>query len=263
MSDDTVGGVYDRRAGSYASVRPDYPDEVFDTIASYASASTGARVLEIGCGAGQATLAMTARGWRVDAVEPGEQLIEQAQHRCSSQPVRFHRGRFEDVSPEPTAFDVVAAGTSWHWIDPAVSYARAFEMLRPHGTIALFWNAHVPDTDLPQWEPIRATYRDVAPALTRLAPLTPDRHDYVPHDELQTCGVFDHIEAHRFGFEVRYTTQDFLELIATYASHEALEPATRQRLHEQLRDTIDNQLDGVATKPYEALLVLGSRRASR
>lgn len=67
VNDDGTGGVYDRQAITYASVRPDYPDQVFSTIAQYTNLSGGARVLEIGSGAGQATAAMAARDWRIDA----------------------------------------------------------------------------------------------------------------------------------------------------------------------------------------------------
>lgn len=35
VNDDGTGGVYDRQAITYASVRPDYPDQVFSTIAQY------------------------------------------------------------------------------------------------------------------------------------------------------------------------------------------------------------------------------------
>ncbi|MEO1059660.1 MAG: class I SAM-dependent methyltransferase [Actinomycetota bacterium] len=258
MSSDGTGSVYDRQARSYASARPDYPADVFTTIARYANLGVGARVLEIGAGTGQATTTMVNRGWRIDAVEPGEQLIAQAQRRFVGQPVQFHQGRFEHVWFDHGAFDVVAAGTSWHWVDPSVSYQRAFELLRPGGTIALFWNAHVPDTHLPQWEPIRETYLKVAPDLARLAPLTPDRHDYDPIAELEASGLFDDIKDHRFGFQINYTCDGFLALIDTYASHEVLAAPVRERLHEQLRTAIDTQLDGTVTKPYETLLVLGT-----
>ncbi len=259
MSRDNDGGVYDRQASSYASTRPDYPQAVFAAIARYARLSAGARILEVGSGAGQATVAMTAQGWVVDAVEPGEHLVEQARHRCGDLPARFHVGRFEDAVFEHGSFDVVAAGTSWHWIDPEVAYDRAWELLCPRGTIALFWNAHVPDTDLPAWAPVRATYLEVAPELADLAPLTPDRHDYNPMGELESSGRFLDVEEHRFGFAVEYNAHAFLALIGTYASHEGLAPEVRRRLHERLRNAIDAQPGGVVTKPYEALLVLGTR----
>ncbi len=94
-----------------------------------------------------------------------------------------------------------------------------------------------------------------------LAPLTPDRHDYDPTEELASSDLFTDIEEHRFGFQMTYTADEFLALIRTYASHEALDPPTRSRLHARLRATIDSELGGIATKPYEALLVIGTAKA--
>ena len=54
---------------------------------------------------------------------------------------RGHRGRFEEWQPRPDErFDLVYAATAWHWIDPAVRYRRAWQLLRPGGHLA-FWSA--------------------------------------------------------------------------------------------------------------------------
>jgi SAM-dependent methyltransferase len=42
--------------------------------------------------------------------------------------------------PGRAAFDLVFAATAWHWIDPAVKYQRAWQLLRPGGHLA-FWGA--------------------------------------------------------------------------------------------------------------------------
>ena len=131
----------------------------------------------------------------------------------------------------------------------------------PRGAaLALWWNAHVPDTTDPRWAPIRTTYERAAPELARLAPLTPDRPDYDPANELRMCGLFDAVEEHRFAFEVRYTTHEFLELIGTYASHRHLDETRRSRLHTELVETIEGELGGTVIKPYEARVILGRRR---
>ena len=102
-------------------------------------------------------------------------------------------------------------------------------------------------------------YERTAPELARLAPLTPDRPDYDPAEELRTSGLFDEVEQHAFVPSVRYTANEFLELISTYASHRHLDPTRRERLHAELARTVDEELAGTVTKPYEARLILGRK----
>lgn len=206
---------------------------------------------------------MAQRGWLIDAIEPGRRLVAAAQERCTGFSVHFHVTRFEANVLPAGSFDLLAAATSWHWVDPTISYRLAQDALRPDGTVALFWNAHVPDTAHPAWQPIRRAYSDVAPELADLAPLTPDRPDYDPATELSESGWFERVERHRVAFELSYSADEFLTLIDTYASHSSLTPSTRARLHDRLRTAIRDELDGTVIKPYETLLVLGRKLTIR
>ena len=72
------GRVFDEVADEYDRHRPAYPDRLIDRACEVAGIEPGARVLEIGCGTGQLTRSLLARGLRVTAVEPGDQLIARA-----------------------------------------------------------------------------------------------------------------------------------------------------------------------------------------
>lgn len=252
--------AYDGVADDYEVARPGYPADVFDTIEHYGDFNEPPRVVEVGSGTGQATRQMAARGWTVHGIEPGPRLAETARAHVSSPNTRFEVTRFEDAVLTESSFDLVAAATSWHWVETDIGYRKAHSLLKPSGTIALFWNAHVPHTTNPAWEPIRDAYLGVAPELADLAPLTPDRPDYDPEHEIRTSGYFDLIERHVFNFDVAYPIDRFLRLIDTYASHHALDPRRRSLLHERLRIAADDHLSGTVTKPYETLLLLGTRR---
>lgn len=251
--------TYDRTATSYQLVRPTYPATVFEAIEAFVGGRDRVRdVLEIGIGAGQATAQLAERGWNVLGLEPGAQLAEAARRDLASYPnVSVQVATFENADLSNSAFDIVAAATSWHWVDADIGYDKAARLLRPSGTLALWWNAHVPDTTDSRWTPIRQAYEIEAPHLARLAPLTPDRTDYDPATEMRSSGRYDDVERHVTAFSIDYTTTEFLALIDTYASHRTLDVDTRGRLHDRLRATIDGDLAGVATKYYEALLVLG------
>lgn len=251
---------FDGVAATYDAVRPGYPDDVFDTIRAYGRLAARPRVLEVGIGTGQATAQMGVRGWCVVGIEPGERLASLARDRLATlADVSVVTATFEAAAVETGGFDVVASATAWHWVDPLVGYEKAARCLRPDGVIALWWNAHVPDTPDAGWVPIRRTYEEVAPDLAALARLTPDRPDYDPAAELAGSGWFVDVVQHVFPFSVAYSSEQFSALLDTYASHQVLDEPTRLELHRRLTELIEAELGGSVTKPYEAVLVLGRR----
>jgi SAM-dependent methyltransferase len=112
--------TYNRSAATYRSVRPDYPIEVFDAIESYAELPTEPRVLEIGVGTGQATRQLAQRGWDLVGLEPGADLAALARRDVAGFPhVEIQTCSFEAAVIPDHSFDLIAAATAWHWIDPA------------------------------------------------------------------------------------------------------------------------------------------------
>jgi SAM-dependent methyltransferase len=131
------GQQLDQVADAYDRHRPTYPDELLDVACEAARVRAGDRVLEVGCGTGQLTAALVARGLRVLAVEPGAHMIERARVRAGADAVEFVCGRFEDVALAGERFPAVFSATAFHWVDPAVSWAKAASLLRPGGTLVL------------------------------------------------------------------------------------------------------------------------------
>jgi hypothetical protein len=109
--------------------------------------------------------------------------------------------------------------------------------------------------------PIRDVYLDVAPEFCRSRTTHSRSPDYDPIAELRRSLCFDSVERRVFPFEVSYSTDASLALIDTYASHAAIDAVRRHTLYEQLHTAIQDKLGGSVTKPYEAVLVLGRRRA--
>jgi ubiquinone/menaquinone biosynthesis C-methylase UbiE len=53
--------IFDEAALLYDEVRPGYPEELFDDIVALSGIPSGGRILEIGCGTGQARTASWSR----------------------------------------------------------------------------------------------------------------------------------------------------------------------------------------------------------
>jgi ubiquinone/menaquinone biosynthesis C-methylase UbiE len=140
------GGVFDSVAEAYDARRSGYPREIVTAAVELAGLGPDARVVEVGSGTGKLTEELVASGLRVDAVEPGPNMIEVARRRVSDcDLVRFHLGRFEDVSLPVGLFGAVFSGSAFHWVDPSVGWAKAAALLRRGGTLALLQPVGVRD----------------------------------------------------------------------------------------------------------------------
>jgi SAM-dependent methyltransferase len=132
------GSVFNEVAEDYHRTRPSYPDELIDRACEGAGIGAGTAVLEIGCGTGQLTRSLLARGLRVTAVEPGEQLIARARDQLSDLgDVQFVNARLEDAVLPRAHYAAVFSASAIHWIDPDVGWRKAAGALADGGSVAL------------------------------------------------------------------------------------------------------------------------------
>ena len=132
------GKVFDEIAADYDRHRPAYPDELIDRACQVAGIGRGDQVLEVGCGSGQLTRALLARGLHVTALEPGQNLIALARRNLEGAgAVEFVNARFEDALLPREQFQAVFSASAFHWVDPEISWQKAADVLVPGGTLAL------------------------------------------------------------------------------------------------------------------------------
>jgi ubiquinone/menaquinone biosynthesis C-methylase UbiE len=132
------GKVFDERAAEYDRHRPTYPDELVDQACQVAGIASGDEVLEVGCGSGQLTRHLVARGLHVTALEPGTSLIRLARQNLEGAgAVEFVSAQFEDALLPREQFQAVFSASAFHWVDPKVSWQKAADVLVPGGTLAL------------------------------------------------------------------------------------------------------------------------------
>jgi len=134
------GTVFDEVADEYDHVRPRYPDALVDRACEVARLGSGDPVLEIGCGTGQLTRSLVARGLRVTAVEPGGNLVRLAgQHleAMGAGAVEFVNARFEDAALPRGQFRAVFSASALHWVDPTVGWRKIAGVLADGGALAL------------------------------------------------------------------------------------------------------------------------------
>jgi SAM-dependent methyltransferase len=163
----SYGTVFNEIAGEYDRHRPAYPDALVDQACALAGARPGAPVLEIGCGTGQLTRSLLARGLQVTAVEPGDRLIARARAQLEGLgDVEFLNARLEDASLPQAHYAALFCASAIHWVDPEVSWRRAADVLVDGGTLALLSYLGLEDErSAADQRAMRAALAQVAPGL--------------------------------------------------------------------------------------------------
>ena len=107
--------TFDQAASLYDEVRPGYPDQLFDDIVSLSGIPAAGRILEIGCGTGQATVPFARRGYRILCVELGENMAAVARRNLEGYPnADVRAGAFEEASLQERVFDLAISATAFH-----------------------------------------------------------------------------------------------------------------------------------------------------
>ena len=237
-------------AENYDRFRPGYPSALIDDLAALQPSI----VLDIGCGTGKATLLLVARGLSVVGVEVDPKMAAVAR----SHGLEVDLATFEDWDARGRTFDLITSGQAWHWVDPVRGAAKAADLLRPGGTLALFWN-HFQDRADATRNAFDEVYRRHAPELLERAirdrAKPPDR----PHvDELEASGRFASIEVKDYDYSVTFTGDEWVGMVQTHSDHLMLAPPARAALADGLRQLIDG-LGGSMTVAAGTYTVLARR----
>jgi ubiquinone/menaquinone biosynthesis C-methylase UbiE len=132
------GKVFDEIAAEYDRRRPAYPAELVDQACQVAGIGSGDHVLEVGCGSGQLTRSLVARGLHVTALEPGKSLMALARQNLEGAgEVEFVNAQFEEAFLPREQFQAVFSASAFHWVDPKVSWRKSADVLVPGGTLVL------------------------------------------------------------------------------------------------------------------------------
>lgn len=127
---------FERHASVYERARPPYPPALWGRLCELGLLRTGARVLELGAGTGQATGRLVDAEMRVTAIEPGARLAEQLRARCPDVDVLVQTA--EEAELPTGAFDLAVAATSVHWLDLDLVLPKLHRALVP-GAHFLVW----------------------------------------------------------------------------------------------------------------------------
>lgn len=256
--------IHDQVAQLYDRARPGYPAALFDDIIDYAALASDARILEIGCGTGQATLPLARRGYAIDCLEPGAQMAAIARANLANFPaVTIHRADFEQFSHPPASYDLVLSATAFHWVDPKIRFHKAHDLLKSRGALALFWHRPVQTEASREFMyAVQHIYKSVAPELTSdyVSPPHPEQAATEYEDLIPASGFFTELEIRKYYVATTYSAGEYIDLLATFSDHQKLESSKRQRLLADIEKLIADQFAGSVVRETVALLYLARRK---
>ncbi|KAF1810198.1 S-adenosyl-L-methionine-dependent methyltransferase [Eremomyces bilateralis CBS 781.70] len=132
-------------ASAYAQYRMDYHPTLYNTILARHT-STGGQlrtILDVGCGPGTAVRMLATRFQQATGLDPSEGMIAGATKiggtTGSGADITFVVGSAEEL-PEvrDASVDLLTAATAAHWFDMPAFWARAAQVLKPGGSVALW-----------------------------------------------------------------------------------------------------------------------------
>ncbi|MGB7237075.1 MAG: methyltransferase domain-containing protein [Rhodococcus sp. (in: high G+C Gram-positive bacteria)] len=260
------GQLFDQVPELYDRVRPGYPSALFADLVGITGLASGASVLEVGCGTGQATRPLAERGYNIVAVEPGLGLAELARQRVADFPnAKIEISTFEAWEDRNRSFDLVVAASSWHWVDQAIGWPRAHDIVNPGGWMAILGNVvivrpgepelyaetadlhqlHVPDN--PDWghPPTEAEVRATS---TGWGPSTEDPE-----------GFFGPTVVRWYPMVQRFDGAGMADHLRSLSPYRRLDESDRERLLEAITDHIRTRMNDQISRHYLSVLRIGKR----
>jgi SAM-dependent methyltransferase len=242
-------------AALYDRSRPAYPESLVQRIIA---ASSGRRVLDVGCGTGIEARQFQAAGCTVLGVDPDARMAEFARRTG----VEVEVATFEAWDPAGRTFDAVIAGTAWHWVDPEAGAAKGAQVLQPGGLIALFYNVGQVPAELT--EALAAAYRRAAPdSPVTLDPRLQLLDAYRPvftktAGGIRAAGAFSEPEQWQLGWERTYTRDEWLDWLRTQP---LLNPFPQRKLAAVLAavGAAIDAMGGSFTMPYTTVAITATR----
>jgi SAM-dependent methyltransferase len=251
--------AFDRSAPIYQSARPACPAELFDDVIAATKITNRSELLEIGPGPGTATVELARRGFRITALELGEELAEQARLNLASAPaVSVITSAFEPWQPPAgRTYDLVYAANSWHWLDPELRWTKAADLLAPDGHLVIFGARHgFPEGFDPFFTEMQEVYVELGEALGDWPPPPPRPTIGALIDEAAASGRFREVMRRMYVWPVRYDADSYLDLLDTFANHIVMEPAKPQRLQAEVRRLLADRSDGLVTRHWISELAI-------
>jgi SAM-dependent methyltransferase len=243
---------------AYARARPEYPERVYEILRTRCALGPGARVLEIGAGAGTATKRLAAIGARVTAVEPDRRSAAYLRAMLGDA-VEVRATTFERARLSEGGFDLVAAATSLHWVEPNAGLAKVARVLRPGGWLAPFWNIFGdPEREFPFHEATKALM-STRTGGARSGYDNPVLDIAARTAEIEATGAFEDLTVEVMRWELVSTPEEIRALYATFSPVTRLPAPAQADVLDELERIAREEFGGRVWRPMMTIIYTARR----
>lgn len=236
---------YSPVADAYNQVRPRYPQEIINRTVEVAKLSPASKILELGCGPGNATVSYAQLGFSMVGLEPSQEACKFARENCAAYPnVEIQKTTFEEWKLEPGKFNAVLAATSFHWMNSETAYAKAADALQEDGSLILLWNM-TPQPDYEVYQNLHEVYQIYAPYSARYEDSTTQEKIVRSFGQkVIDSGRFEDLISDQVLCQVTYSVDNYLLLLGTLSPYLKLQKSIRDALFAGLRSKIEQHYGG-------------------
>jgi ubiquinone/menaquinone biosynthesis C-methylase UbiE len=133
--------AYPTAAERYAAARPRFHPLVAEKIRAHLQLESKlARALDVACGTGHSTIALTAIAEQVIGTDISRGMLAQAPRESS---ISYVEAPAEQLPFARATFDLLTVSSAFHWLDHARFLTEAERVLRDGGWLAIYSNEFV------------------------------------------------------------------------------------------------------------------------
>ncbi|WP_144152013.1 class I SAM-dependent methyltransferase [Paraburkholderia sp. BCC1885] len=248
-------------AAHYLAGRPAYAPRLIRRVAEACRLDGTQRLLDLGCGPGQLSVAFSSWVDTGVALDPEPAMLSiAADLGLGIAPnIEYRLGSSYDLSPEWGRFQLAVIGRAFHWMDRPDTLARLDQLIDPQGAVVLFGTTHPADASTP-W---LADYRALLEEYAQTDPAREQRksESWESHDSVLLKSPFAALERVSI-IEKRRVAVDSLT-----ARAQSMSSLSRERLGARLDELLDrarrlletHAVDGWLDERVESVALIARR----
>ncbi len=259
ISQNSLKNSFDISANDY-NIRPGYPEKLYKDIMSISKITKSDKILEIGCGTGQATVAFAKFGFNILCIDIGKNLCKLTAENCKEyKNVRIENISFEDLQSEANTFNFIYSASAFHWIPYGIGIPKAAILLKNFGCLAIFRNHHHrPFTGF--FEESQTIYDKY---FRKSAETNKINKGLSFEAQIKKNKLFKSLEIIEYRWEKTFKADDYIKLLNTYSGNIVLDKKVKTKFYSDIYDLIVKKYNGEVVRPYLTRLYTDSRKNIR
>jgi len=237
-----LADTFNENAEGYGKYRPGYPGTIRDRIVDVIEPHEGCRILEVGCGTGQATGFFQEYSPAQTCIDPGVNLLQVCGQRFPG--YEYVCTSFEDYDGKPAVFDLIYAATSFHWVEKGLRFIKSANLLKNGAHLSVLTDRHTKNMK-GFFTEVHEVYQTIAPDMRYT--FGSETTNEIEKNPLSLVLEF---ETDRL---LEYSAEQYIGLLKTFSGHIALGSDRLDLLCSKIVDLIERHYEGKVEKTMTTL----------